>query len=507
MSTAAAQNGPSDDLNALAKGGRTNIFGFFLRLLARLPFLFIAGRLYGAETVGRFALAVVVVELAALLATLGLKRGLAQALASTDRPHAHVVWDGMVVAFVVSVLASALLFAFPDLMFPNSGTTGLDRYLAVIVFAIAWSDVSLAALAYRNNVKATVTARAIVEPWTISIAAWVLYYVSARDGLIIAYVLSMAAALVASLIPFIRSYGLPQGWSPRVTPLLQLARRNMPLAGADALEWGSRNIDRFILGLFFPPAIVGIYYMAQQVSSIPQKLKTSFDPVLGPVIARNLAAGNRGAIAAQVRQVGFWIITLQAALLLMGGIPAEGVMGVVGPQFVVGAVALCFLLAAEVAATPGAVAEAGLVYMARHRNLVVSMLLLAFQAALSFALVFQMRAMGFDIHVQALGPAMALVLTLALGSTIKCWMLARLTGASVFSLRPGFIAAILVAGAVGWAFTRLPHRLEWLELSVGVPAICIAYFAVIGKWAFGPEDRQLFKKMPKSESTLPDEKV
>ena len=507
MSTAAAQNGPSDDLNALAKGGRTNIFGFFLRLLARLPFLFIAGRLYGAETVGRFALAVVVVELAALLATLGLKRGLAQALASTDRPHAHVVWDGMVVAFVVSVLASALLFAFPDLMFPNSGTTGLDRYLAVIVFAIAWSDVSLAALAYRNNVKATVTARAIVEPWTISIAAWVLYYVSARDGLIIAYVLSMAAALVASLIPFIRSYGLPHGWSPRVTPLLQLARRNMPLAGADALEWGSRNIDRFILGLFFPPAIVGIYYMAQQVSSIPQKLKTSFDPVLGPVIARNLAAGNRGAIAAQVRQVGFWIITLQAALLLMGGIPAEGVMGVVGPQFVVGAAALCFLLAAEVAATPGAVAEAGLVYMARHRNLVVSMLLLAFQAALSFALVFQMRAMGLDIHIQALGPAMALVLTLALGSTIKCWMLSRLTGASVFRVRPGFIAAILVAGAVGWAFTRLPHRLEWLELSVGVPAICIAYFAVIGKWAFGPEDRQLFKKMPKSEPTLPDEKV
>ncbi|WP_257843863.1 MULTISPECIES: lipopolysaccharide biosynthesis protein [unclassified Sphingomonas] len=507
MSSATAPGSQPDDLNALAKGGRTNILGFMLRLLARLPFLFIAGRLYGAETVGRFALAVVVVELAALLATLGLKRGLAQALASTDRPHSHVVWDGMVVAFVVSVLASALLFVFPDLMFPNSGTTGLDRYLAVIVFAIAWSDVSLAALAYRHNVKATVTARAIVEPWTISIAAWALYYVSARDGLIIAYVLSMAAALVASLIPFIRSYGLPHGWSPRVTPLLQLARRNMPLAGADAIEWGSRNIDRFILGLLFPPAIVGIYYMAQQVSSIPQKLKTSFDPVLGPVIARNLAAGNRSAIAAQVKQVGFWIITLQAALLLMGGIPAEGVMGVVGPQFVVGAVALCFLLAAEVAATPGAVAEAGLVYMARHRNLVVSLLLLGFQAALSFALVFQMRAMGLDVHVQAVGPAMALVLTLALGSTIKCWMLAKLTSASVFSLRPGFVAAILVAGAVGWAFTRLPPQLEWLELSVGIPAIFIAYFAVIAKWAFGPEDRALFKKMPKSEPTLPDEKV
>ncbi|APR51692.1 lipopolysaccharide biosynthesis protein [Sphingomonas koreensis] len=496
----APSSAPSDDIAALAKGGRTNIFGFVLRLAARLPFLFIAGRLYGPEIVGRFALAVVVVELAALLATLGLKRGLAQALASTERPHAHVVWDGMVVAFVVSMIASAVLFTFPQIMYANSQVTGLEGLLPVIVFAIAWSDVSLAALAYRGNVKAAVTARAIVEPWTISIAAWALYYASPRDGLIIAYVLSMAAALIASLIPFIRSYGLPHGWSPHVTPLLQLARRNVPLAGADAIEWGTRNIDRFILGLLFPPAIVGIYYMAQQVASIPQKLKTSFDPILGPVIARNLAAGNRVAIAHQVKQVAFWIITAQAALLLMGGIPAEGVMGVVGPQFVAGAGALCFLLAAEMFASPGAVAEAGLVYMARHRNLMVSMLLLGFQAALSFALVFIMRDLGWDVNYQAAGPAVALAVTLAAGSTIKCWMLSRLTKASVFSLRPGFVAAVAVAGVVGWAFTQLPPRLEWVELSVGVPAIFAAYFAVIGKWAFGEEDRKLFKKLPKEGS-------
>lgn len=488
---------PSDDIAALAKGGRTNIFGFILRLAARLPFLFIAGRLYGPEIVGRFALAVVVVELAALLATLGLKRGLAQALASTERPHSHVVWDGMVVAFVVSMIASAVLFTFPQIMYANSQVTGLEGLLPVIVFAIAWSDVSLAALAYRGNVKAAVTARAIVEPWTISIAAWALYYASPRDGLIIAYVLSMAAALIASLVPFIRSYGLPHGWSPHVTPLLQLARRNVPLAGADAIEWGTRNIDRFILGLLFPPAIVGIYYMAQQVASIPQKLKTSFDPVLGPGIARNLAAGNRTAIAHQVKQVAFWIMTLQAALLLMGGIPAEGVMGVVGPQFVAGAGALCFLLAAEVLASPGAVAEAGLVYMARHRNLMVSMLLLGFQAALSFALVFIMRDLGWDANYQAAGPAVALAVTLALGSTIKCWLLSRLTKASVFSLRPGFVAAVAAGGLVGWGFTSLPQHLEWVELSIGIPAIFAVYFAVIGKWAFGEEDRKLFKKLPK----------
>ena len=32
------------------RGGRINFFGFVLRLMARLPFLFIAGRMYGASS-------------------------------------------------------------------------------------------------------------------------------------------------------------------------------------------------------------------------------------------------------------------------------------------------------------------------------------------------------------------------------------------------------------------------------------------------------------------------
>ncbi len=509
---------PQQDIAALAKGGRTNILGFALRLLARLPFLFIAGRLYGPEIVGRFALAVVVVEFAALIATLGLKRGLAQALTKTDRPHVHVVWDGMVVAFVVSIFASAALFAFPQAMFPNSEVRGLEWLLPCIVFAIAWSDVSLAALAYRLNVKATVTARAVVEPWTISIAAWGLYYFSAQDGLIIAYVSSMAAALTASLIPFVKSYGLPYGWKPQIRPLLALARANAPLAGADAIEWATRNVDRFILGLLFSPAIVGIYYMAQQVASLPQKLKTSFDPVLGPVITQSLKEGDRAGVAKQVRQVGFWILAAQLLLALMGSVPGEAVMGVVGPQFVAGTAALGFLLFAEVFASPGSVAESALVYTARLRNLAISIGILAFQVALSFALVFAMRAAptsdiaavrelwrfvsSFGANenaVQAAGVAVALMVSLAVGSYLKVRLLSGLLGAKVAGIRWPLLWAALAATMIGWAFTRLPRSLEWAEVMIGVPAIAITYGLILWKWAFQDEDRALFRKMPKAE--------
>ena len=494
----------SGDIAALAKGGRTNIAGFALRLLARIPFLFIAGRLYGPDLVGRFALAVVVVELAALVTTLGLKRGLAQALASADRPHVHVVWDAMALACVAALVASLVLFSFPQVMYPNSAIVGLDRFLPCIIVASAWSDVSLAALAYRHNVQAAVTARAVVEPWTISIAAWLFSFVTLHDGLVLSYVASMTAALVASIVPFVRSYGLPDGWSPRLAPLFALARANAPLAGADALEWGTRNVDRFILGLLFAPKVVGIYYMAQQVASLPQKLKTSFDPILGPVITQSLAVGDRAAIARQVRQVAFWIIAAQGCLALMGSIPGEAVMGTIGPQFVAGTAALAFLLTAEVLASTGAVCESALVYIARYRNLAISGTMLVMQVALSFALIAAMRALGWPAAWQAAGPAVALMGSLAITSLVKARVLGRLLGTPVSPWRWPLLWAALAAIGVGSLFTALPHRLEWAELTLGVPAIAATYLLILWRWAFRPADRALFGKAPPvGEATLP----
>lgn len=493
------------DIDALAKGGRTNIAGFILRLVARIPFLFIAGRLYGPDLVGRFAIAVVVVELAALLATLGMKRGLAQALSTSERPHAWVVWDAMTLALVASLAASALLWSFPQLLYPNTPVVGLDRWLPLIVVAIAWSDVSLAALAYRHNVKAAVTARAVIEPWTISVAAWAFSFFTIRDGLVLSYVASMTAALIASVVPFVRSYGLPHGWSPQVRGLARLARRNAPLAGADALEWGSRNVDRFILGLLFAPTVVGIYYMAQQVASLPQKLKTSFDPVLGPVITKALADDDRPAIARQVRQVAFWIIAAQGLLALMGSIPGEAVMGIVGPQFVAGTAALAFLLLGEVLASTGAVSETALVYVARHRNLLISTAMLGLQIGLSFALVLGMRSLGWPVAWQAAGVAVALAVSLGLTSVIKAGLLGRLLGSPVSPLRPALFWAILAAALVGALFTLLPHRFEWAELIFGLPAIAATYLTILWRFAFGPADRALFGSVPSTDTaTLPN---
>jgi O-antigen/teichoic acid export membrane protein len=490
LSSETPATSPPADLAALARGGRINFLGFCVRLAARLPFLFIAGRVYGAEALGRFAYAILIVEFAAQLATLGLKRGLAQQLAHTDKPHVCITWDALLVAAVGSALFMGLLMLFPQAMFPNSRITGLEWLLPITIIALAWSDIMLAALAYRNDVTSTVRARAIVEPIIISAAALAWAYISTRDGLIIAYVLSMVGALVASIIPFVKSYGMPRGWRPEPAALWKMARRNIPVAAADAVEWGSRRVDIAVLGLFFSPTVVGIYYVAQNVASLPAKLKTSFDPILGPVIARNLKDGDNQAVAKQVRQVGFWVIGAQLGVALALAIPGEAVMGLVGPAFVSGTAALAFLLAAEVVAAMAAVSEAALIYVARHRNMLISLAMLALEAGLAIVAILVMQRLELPVMWQATGPAIGLLLALGFAAVAKSRLLCSILDARVNGWRFPLVWAAAAGSAVGYLSTLLP---EWAELLFGIPGILLAFGAVLWTKGFGPQDRELFR--------------
>lgn len=481
------------DMAALAKGGRTNVFGFVLRLAARIPFLLIATRLYGSESLGRFASAFVMIEILALVCSLGEKRGLAQRLTESDEPAVNLVFDGLFVALLLGSAAALVLWIFPEPMFPNGTNSPYDLWLVVTIPAFALTEILLAAQAYKYDIATTVRARAVVEPWTISIMAGVFFYIPATQeaGLALAYIASIFAALLTAAWPFLRTYGLPQGWRPNPRAMVKMTSGALPLVGADAIERGTRLLDIFILGFFAAPSAVGIYYVAQQFATLPQKLKTSFEPILSPVITRNLKEGNLSAIAAQVRQVGFWIIAVQAAIALALGVPGEAVMGLWGPDYVGGTGALAFLLAAEVAAAMAVVSESVLVYIARKRNLAISVGILALQAVLTVGLIMLAEKLGYGEPFKAAGAALALLIALATSSLIKALLLKKLLKAPVSNWRWALVWATAPAVVVGFAATQLP---EWAELIIGIPAILFTYGYVIWHKGFGPEDRVLFRK-------------
>ncbi len=489
-----SEQAQQEDLAAIAKGGRTNLFGFFLRLAARIPFLFIAGRApgYGPAALGVFASALVLIELTAMLCTLGEKRGLAQRLSESDEDPAAVIADGSVVALLASCAVALGFWLFPAPLFPGGHFTWIDRLMVLAIPPLALTEIWLAALAYRFDVAATVRARAIVEPWTISIVAGLMALVAPRSGLAVAYLASVYAAAIAAFVPFLRAYGIPRGWRPSLAGMGKLTLRSLPIATADAIEWGTRRLDIFVLGLFAAPSAVGVYYVAQQIASLPQKLKTSFEPILGPVITRNLKTRDYAAIGRQVRQVGFWILAAQVGIALALGIPGEGVMGLIGPQFVGGNGALAFLLAAEAVAATAVVSEAALIYMARMRNLVVSVLTVVLQGLLTVGAILLMQRLGYNELFQAAGAALALALALGFASLVKSHILSGLLKEPINNWRWALVWAVAPAVVVGWAATQfLP---EWAELAFGIPAILVTYFGVLWRVGFGPDDRVLFQK-------------
>ena len=467
----------------LARGGRTSFGGFVLRLLARMPFLFVAGRLYGSSAVGRFGYAILIVELTAQLATIGLKRGLAEELAHARAPHADTLADALLLGAGLAALGAALLMALPMLVFPGGAVTPLDRFFPLVALAVVVSDISLAGLAFRHDIAAQVRARSIIEPWTLTLVSVPAFYLVGRsDGLLVAYAASMLAAVSASLVPCVRTFGLPRRWRPSFVRLMALAKLNAPLAGADVADWGSRRLDFFLLGRFASPEVTGIYFVAQNIASLAAKLKNSFDPILAPLLATSLARGDTAAAAGHVRQVAFWILAAQFAVVLALGMTARASMGLFGPAFAHGAAVLAVLLTVELLASQGAVAEAALIYVRRKSNLAIAIAGLVVQTLVTLVFVGQYGGLA-----AAGGLAVAVLLV----SIAKSWLLRRELGASVSGWRIALVLAAVPAFGVGFGVQHLP---EWAQLSAGLVAILGTFGAIVWWLGFGPADRLLFRR-------------
>ncbi len=469
--------------SALARGGRTNFAGFLLRLSARFPFLVLAARLYGPDDLGRFAYATMVVEFVAALATVGLKRGLSGELARGGRPDAHVLADGLLLGMILAAIGTTALVLVPGLMFPDGPVQGPGRWFALIVPAIVVADVSLAALAFRNRIGVAVRARSVIEPWVLTIAATLLAFTALKaGGLLIAYLVSLVAATVASLLPAVRAFGPPRGWRPSAGRLAAIVWRNLPLAGADLVEWGSRRLDVFILGRFASAEVVGLYYVAQQVASLAGKIRASFDPILVPMLSRAMKAGRPDDAAASLNQVGFWVLSFQLPVVLALGLPAEAVLGLFGPAFAAGGLVLALLLATELAAAGSSLAEMGLIFARPKANLAIAAAGLLLQAGLSLWLI---------PRYGGAGAAAALLLSVTAVGIVRQILLSHVLARPVGLWRWSLLGAGAAAFALGLAARGLP---ELWQMLVTIPGVLLLFAALMWRIGYGPEDRALFRR-------------
>lgn len=462
---------------ALATGG-----GFALRLGARLGFLFLAGRLFGAAAFGAYALGVAAVESAVGLAGLSLKKVLFQLLDDNagQRPDAHVVLDACTLVLLASAGVAAAIMAGACVAaggLPMHGPYAALFWLAPMVAGQTLADVLLAAGRWKHLIRYEVVGRSLIEPYT-QVAAVLAMWAAGWSpmALIAAYWagnLTLGAYALAGVRRGFGSLDL-HSYRPHPRRLLGVARGLLPNTATELLGGLYTRLDLYLVGALMGPRAAGIYAMAQQVRTPVKQVRQSFDGLLIPLVARTITEKGATAAGRSLTSAARLLLAIQIPILLTLIAFGEPLLGLFGPGFGTGHTALALLATAEVIAASLGLGDLLLVYLAPHAGLAM--------AALAFAIGLAAVAVMTPLYGIA-GAAGAMLLATAIQALVRRRSLSRRfahRAPLAFAAAPlaaGLAASIVMLVVRGPSDPSFEARDAW-ALAAGL----LTYAAVLAGW-------------------------
>ena len=450
------------------RGAYATAGGFAVRLGARLLFLLVAGRLFGAAALGDYLLAVAAVELAVAVGNLGTKKLLFPLLdLRRERRAAHVVLDaGMLVAGASLVLAA--IVAGAALLLPGPGV--VLALAAPMIAGQALLDLVLAATRWRGAVRFDVVARSIVEPWAAvagTVAAWTLG--AGTLGLVVGYACGTLAALAYAMAGARGALGgfALGSYRPSRATMGQLLGQAGPNTATDALTALYQRLDLYLVGLLLGPRAAGLYGMARQVSVPIRQIRQSFDGLLVPLVARTVAVRGSEAAGAALASAARRVLAIQLPVVLALLAVGAPLLDAFGPGFGAAAAALVVLAAAEAVQAAFGTGDLLFVYLNPRVGLAQTAAGIAVGGG---AAVLLLPTLGI------IGAALAVLAGYLVRAAMRAWSLRRRFGVTVPLAHP---AGPLAAAALGTAAVLLAQ--PWGELAA-LAAGLATYAAVLLTW-------------------------
>jgi O-antigen/teichoic acid export membrane protein len=327
------------DRRDIFRGSLFNIGGFLLRMCSRVPFLFIAGQLYGAARYGEYVLATAVIESAAVVGTFGFKLTLFRFLHDTRESAEDVVRHVLTLTLGLAIILATILWLCSEplaRLFNTPGAAPKIAFLAWFIPAIVLADILLAATWAKRVVHFDVVARSIVEPATTTTMSYIMFRLGyAEMGLPIAYAVAFSSAAIAAAISFARLYSWQTLFRTRLRAsyLWELARQSASTSVHDVIGLLFGKIDIMAVGYFFDTTAVGRYGMAQQFLTVMEKVTLSFIPILLPVLTEALRMRDVVRARSQIFAVAGRIVMMQAPIVIVFLIAGPFLLGLIGPGF------------------------------------------------------------------------------------------------------------------------------------------------------------------------------
>lgn len=478
------------DTSDLARGAGVNYIGSVARIAPRAIFLVLAGRLYGQGGFGAYTFGITVVETVAAIALFGMKRSLfrfmSEAVArgeSVHRPIANgiaiAVSAGMLLTLLVALGGSALAEAF--------GLESAVRPLLVItpaILMIVVSDILLVAIRFTRQMRWEVYARSLIEPIVLTVSLVIVYWAGAREiGLALAYIMSLLAAVVASILFFVRVFPLAACLRVKLrwAEIRQLAGFTGPTGAYEFFLMLADKADIFLVSYFAPVEVVGIYGMARQFSTITKKIRAGFDRILPPVFSESIATGNRLRAGQQLAMVARWIMTAELLVVLLFLFFGSAILGVVDAGFVPAATLLVLLMIGDAFNGSLGVSDLPFVYLRPAGNIPFGVAMLVLTSGLGAILI---RSFG------AQGAAMAVLVTAVVVNGARIVASSEMFDLTVVRanlLKP--IGAAVAAAGVGWSMQQGVGGAPVVGHLIGLPLILGTYLGTLHLLGFEPEDK------------------
>ncbi len=501
------------DKKDIVKGASVNFIGFLVRLSSRLPYILLVVALFGNALYGRLIFITTIVELGAALSVFGFKRSLFKFIVDKKYSEGHtteeVILAALASTFTIGLLLIGVIFLLADQLaiwfnYPEM-VKGL-LFLAPVLLLISANEVLLAGTRVSRDMKYEAIAKSFVEPYVLLSTMLLFYFLDLGEmGLLLSYGISITATLLTAIWGCSRLYHLKNVLTarPNFSLISRMAKFSAPTAFHDLALLFFMRMDIFTVKFFFAEGILGVYNIAQQITTSVEKIYQSFYPILAPVMAKNLVEKDYDVVERQMVMVSRWTLIVQCILVIIALFYGESFMGFISNDntensvLAAGGVVLVFLMIGETINGGFGMTDMPILYLRPIFNPIISLLIIPVYVMIAWVFV---RLLHFDIS----GVAIALCSAYFIMNLIRVIIIKRLIGINM--IQASLLRVVLAAIGCSFIFHLIITPYSPLDLTsgygiaVGVTLIMVIYWSLIITFCLTARDKTKFlKKFTKSK--------
>jgi O-antigen/teichoic acid export membrane protein len=479
-----------------AKGGSIVFVGSLFSYGSQLLTGILLARLLGATQLGLYKVALIVGEIAAGFAVLGLDYAMVRyvSLYASRRDPAGL-WGTLQVGAGLTTLSSLIIgaglytLATPlalDL-FHEPQLVPLLRLASLIVPFSTLSTILGAATRGFNKMQYNVAARQIAQPLTRLLLLVPLALLGLTAGkAMIPYIAGLIVACALLLYFLNRLFTLRRPLQTARRDTRGLMRFSLPAYFSTLINAFGPGLQTVLLGSLSTMATAGIFAVATQVSTASTLFNQSIGTASDPIIAELHGQEDTKQMAHFYQTTTKWMFTVNLPMFLIVLLLSEPILAIFGQEFVKGATALTILALANLVIAAAGISDG---VLAMTGNTSAKLANSAVQAVLSIGLCLLLIP-----RWGAFGAAVAVLVSCTLIHLLlvsEVFVLFRMLPYNVSFLKP--VVAGLVALAIGWLTRQLLQTDTHLVLAgMNAFAILAAYVSMILLLGLSPEDRVVF---------------